>query len=127
YGPSYQHCVNLRSVQAEAAGLALVVHHARHETSLEDTLPLEALQPRGFVIFSYYLFPFALRLLERGHRVVIVGAPPAGVLPKVPCVSSEQEHGGWQATRHLIELGHRRLAFVAPDSRYPLERTLRWQ
>jgi DNA-binding LacI/PurR family transcriptional regulator len=127
FGPFYQHCVNLLSVEAEAAGLALVCHHARHETSFEDALPLEALQPQGFVIFSYYMYPFAQRLLERGHRVVLVGSPPAGVYPQAPCVTSDQEYGGYEATQHLLRLGHRRIAYIAPDSRYPLEHTLRWQ
>lgn len=127
FGPFYQYGVDRLSVEAEAAGLALVCHHARHETSFEDALPLEALHPQGFVIFSYYMYPFAQRLLERGERVVIVGSPPTGVVPQAPCVMSDQEPGGYLATRHLLQLGHRRLAFVAPNSRYPLEDTLRWQ
>jgi GntR family transcriptional regulator of arabinose operon len=127
FGSFYQHCVDLLSVQAEAAGLSLVCHHARHEASFEDALPLEALHPRGFVLFSYYLLPIALRLMERGHRTVIMGAPPADVYVEAPCIYSDQELSGWMACRHLLDLGHRRIAYVFTNTRYPLERTLRWK
>lgn len=127
FGGFYQHCVDLLSVQAEEAGLALLCHHARHEDSFEDVLPLEALNPRGFVIFSYYLLPIAKRLMERGHRTVIVGAPPSDVYPDAPWVCDDQEFGGWMACRHLLDVGHRRLAYVFTNTRYPLERTRRWK
>ncbi len=127
FGPFYQHCVDLLSVKAESAGLALVCHHASHEASFEDALPLEALNPRGFIIFSYYLLPIAKRLIQRGHRVVIVGAPPAGVVPEAPCVHGEHDHGAWMACRHLIDLGHRRIGFAFANTRYSLEVTLRWK
>jgi hypothetical protein len=76
YGPFYQHCVHVLSVQAETAGLALICHHAHDEMSFEDALPLEALHPRGFVIFSYCVYGnqelggwMACRnLLDLGHR-----------------------------------------------------------
>ena len=127
FGPFYQHCVDLLSMQTEEAGLSLVCHHARSETSIEDTLPLEALHPRGFVIFSYYLLPIARRLLERGHRTVIMGAPPPDIYPEVPCVYADQELSGWLACRHLLNLGHRRIGFALTNIRYQLKNTLRWK
>ncbi len=127
FGPFYQHCVDLLSVQAQAAGLSLVCQHARDEASFEDVLPLEALEPRGFVLFNYHLLPIARRLLERGHRVVLMGAPPAGVYPEAPCVYGDQELGGWIACRHLILHGHRRIGYVYTNTRYPLDTTLRWK
>ena len=127
FGPFYQHCVNLLSAEADTAGLALVCHHARDGTSFRKTrCRSRRCSPADLLIFSYYLLPFAQRLRERGHRVLIVGAPPVGVEPQVPCVTSDQDHGGYEATRHLLDLGHRRLAYVAPDLRYRLDKTLRW-
>lgn len=124
----YQHCIDLLSAQAEVSGLSLVCHHARSENSYEDALPLESLHPRGFVVFNYTLEPIARRLLERGHRVVIAGTPPADVYPTVPCVYGDHEQGGYMATRHLLEMGHRRIAFARTTSQpTSLLRSLRWQ
>jgi GntR family transcriptional regulator, arabinose operon transcriptional repressor len=124
----YQHCIDLLSAQAEVSGLSLVCHHARSENAYEDALPLEALRPRGFVVFNYTLEPIARQLLERGHRVVIAGTPPADVYPAVPCVYGDHEQGGYMATRHLLELGHRRIAFARTTSQpTSLLRSIRWQ
>src|SRR5205823_4290058 len=108
-----------------------VCHHARHDPGGEDALPLEALQPRGFVAFNFTLYPVARRLQERGHRTVILGPPPVDVYPDVPCVYGDHERGGYQVTRHLIELGHRRLAYVRFPlpllTRTALQRSFRWR
>src|SRR5438105_13445325 len=32
FGAFYQHCVDVLALQADAAGLSLICHHARHET-----------------------------------------------------------------------------------------------
>ena len=123
----YQHCLDLLSLRAESAGLSLVCHHARHATSYEDALPLEALHPHGFVVFNYTLVPIARRLLERGHRTVISGTPPADAYPEVPCVHGDHEHGGYLATRHLLDLGHRRIVYARVNAGASLLKSLRWQ
>lgn len=127
FGPFYQYCVELLSVQPQIAGMALVCHHARHEASFEDVLTLEAMNPFGFLLFNYHLVPIAKRLLERGHRTVIMGAPPADVYPEAPCVYADHDIGGWIACRHLLDWGHHRIAYVCTNARYPLESTMRWK
>src|SRR5688572_3850580 len=123
----YRSCIDELAVQAEATGKSLVCQLARIDTGDAEANLLEALSPRGFVLFSYQLSPIAKRLLDRGHRVVVVGAPSAGIDPIVPSVFADHDHGGYLATKHLIDLGHRRIAycFTLPD--YPLEETVRWQ
>ena len=37
--------------------------------------------------------------------------------PEVCCVGLEDEKGGYLATRHLLENGHRRIAFASPSIR----------
>ena len=59
--------------------------------------------------------------------MVVVGAPPVGTDPEVPTVFADHEHGGFLAARHLINLGHRRIAFCFTNPPYPLEETLRWR
>ena len=55
------------------------------------------------------------QLAEEGVRMVFVnGGPPS--LP-VPQVGVDEHAAGYLATRHLIELGHRRIGFVSGPSR----------
>jgi DNA-binding LacI/PurR family transcriptional regulator len=56
------------------------------------------------------------RLLEEGAKLVFVN----GALDEidVPCVSVDERHAGFLATRHLIALGHRRIGFVAGPADY---------
>ncbi len=56
------------------------------------------------------------RLVEEGARLVFVN----GALESfdVPCVSVDERHAGYVATRHLISLGHRRVGFVAGPADY---------
>jgi len=79
--------------------------------------------PCGYIVFRHDFQPLAKRLLDAGHRVVLVGALDANALPDVPNVFGDQEQGGYLATQHLLELGHRKLAFFG-DSR--VMRTQRW-
>lgn len=50
-------------------------------------------------------------LTERGTRVVLVDSPSGG--DKFSSVSVDDVSGGYMATRHLLGLGRRRIAFVA--------------
>ncbi len=94
-----------------------------------DTSPLllaATLRPLGFLVFGYRLLPLAKQLQANGNRVVLVGAPPADVTPEIPGIYSDHAHGGYLTTNHLIELGHRRIAYAhagVPD----LQRQRRWQ
>jgi len=128
YSPSryLQYCLDELAPQAEAEGFSLVCHHAPNEAAYDDALPLEALQPRGFLVFHHALEPVARSLMARGHRVVLFGAPTVGSHSEVPTVYGNHNEGGYQATRHLLELGHRRLAYArfGPSA---LSHTLRWQ
>jgi DNA-binding LacI/PurR family transcriptional regulator len=126
--PFYHRCLQLMAEAAEGSGSNLICHHARHELGGEAVQPLEALQPQGFVAFNYELAPIAAWLQERGHRAVVFGVPPVDVYPEVPCVYGDHFHGGYLATRHLLSLGHRRLAYVRlVRAKYPLQRSVRWR
>ena len=56
------------------------------------------------------------RLVEEGARLVFVN----GALDtlEVPCVSVDERHAGYLATQHLLDLGHRRIGFVAGPAHY---------
>lgn len=129
YNPYFSNCVEILTTHAIEAGLSAVFHYSNDEANFEDALLLEALRPRGFVIFSYTLAPIAQKLIERGHRTIVVGVPPAGEVPTIPCVYGDHEQGGYLAARHLLDWGHRRIAFahIIPSSTHarPLHHTMR--
>lgn len=48
-----------------------------------------------------------------GHKLPLVLIDAYPELPSTPCVRSTNWHGAREATNYLIELGHRRIAFIA--------------
>lgn len=51
-----------------------------------------------------------LRLRERGMAAAVTHTPAPD--PRIPAVRADVEHGAHLAMRHLLELGHRRIAYV---------------
>lgn len=103
---------------AQAAGLSLVLtvsgsRHAPDDDWIEGVLRRK---PVGVVlVFSDISGPFREKLRSRGIPFVIVD-PAGDPSPEVPSVGSANWAGGVMATRHLIDLGHRRIAAITgPD------------
>jgi DNA-binding LacI/PurR family transcriptional regulator len=103
----FDRCMHLVLRQAESVGLTLVCRLYEPDT---DPAAFHIGQPTCVLLFGYRLTSLGKRLQAEGHRVVIVGSPPADSLPEVPCVHVDQEQGGYLVVRHLLELGHRRIA-----------------
>jgi DNA-binding LacI/PurR family transcriptional regulator len=87
-------------------------------------LPQLADEPMGYIVFRRELIEMAEALQSQGHRVVCVATPARDTIPKVPSVYGDQEQGGYMATGHLIDLGHRRIAFCGYSD---VDQTVRWQ
>ena len=96
---------------AEAADLHLICQPVESPDTRSLALA-KTLRPLGFLLFGYPFAPLALPLQQHGSRVVLIGAPPADVTPEVPCIYNDHAYGGYLTTMHLIELGHRRLAYA---------------
>ena len=100
---------------AKERGLAVVVTESGGAHSLGEDWLEGALRrrPAGIVLVASALVGRQrLRLATRGIPLVIVdsaGDPPADI----PSVGSANWSGGLAATRHLIELGHRRIAAIS--------------
>ena len=103
----YDRCMHLVLRQADSAGLTLTCRLCEPDS---DPAAFHIGQPTGVLLFGYRLKPLGKRFQAEGHRVVIVGSPPTDSLPEVPCVHVDQEQGGYLVVRHLLELGHRRIA-----------------
>lgn len=99
---------------AKAAGLSLVltVSGNRHAPAADWVDGALRRRPVGVVmVFSDLSAPQREKLRRRGIPFAVVdpaGDPPADV----PSIGSANWSGGLMATRHLIELGHRRIAAI---------------
>jgi LacI family transcriptional regulator, xylobiose transport system transcriptional regulator len=74
-------------------------------------------QPVGVVLIACRLSAEDKQRL-RSRNIPLVVIDPAGTpAPDVPSIGSADWNGGYQATRHLIDLGHRRIGIIAgpPD------------
>ncbi|WP_194409507.1 LacI family DNA-binding transcriptional regulator [Microbacterium cremeum] len=99
---------------AHAAGLSVVltVSGDRHAPSADWIDGVLRRRPVGVVlVFSDIAERFREKLRSRGIPFVIVD-PAGDPSPDVPSVGSANWSGGLMATRHLIELGHRRIAAI---------------
>lgn len=81
-----------------------------HSDWMEEVL---ARRPLGVILVLSTLTPEQRRQLDtRGIRYVVLdtnGEPPSDV----PAVGSNNWYGGLSATRHLLSLGHRRIAIIS--------------
>jgi DNA-binding LacI/PurR family transcriptional regulator len=108
-------CVDLLFEHAKIEGLDLAFRLIT--PNRDQDLLSKSDDAAGFIIFKYSNAPIARRLLEQGHRVVVVGTPPANAITDIPCVHGDQEQGGYLQAKHLIDLGHTRLAFLHPEGK----------
>jgi LacI family transcriptional regulator, xylobiose transport system transcriptional regulator len=83
--------------------------HRPETTWVDDVLQR---QPVGVVLVACEL-PAADRQRLRSRNIPLVMVDPAGTpAPDVPSIGSADWNGGYLATRHLIDLGHRRIGII---------------
>lgn len=124
----FDYCLDLLCAYAEDRNFTVLCKPLRSgEEPTPESLGTLATNCAGqrFVVFGNPLASLAKFLQDRGAQVVLVGTPPAGVTPEVPTVYGNQEYGGYLLTSHLIEVGHRHVAFIHYDR--GLRDSLRWQ
>ncbi|MBD7996839.1 LacI family DNA-binding transcriptional regulator [Arthrobacter sp. Sa2CUA1] len=99
---------------AREHGLSVVLTESgtRHAPGPEWVEGVIARRPAGVVLVFADLEQESRRLLEsRGIPFTIID-PAGDPAPDVPSVGSANWAGGMMATRHLVELGHRRIAAI---------------
>ncbi len=106
------------------SAMNLLCGHVEHEgfelscqfvKNTPPALPAQGEKPLGYVVFRRDFAEFARALQDAGHRVVLVGAPHRGESAGVPNVHGDHETGGALVIRHILEIGHQRLAFYGSD------------
>src|SRR5439155_12488891 len=117
--------------QAHALGYDLLLAHSLNIAEREETVIRRLLSRRVdglFIAPVYRLEPTAAiydELLRRGTPTVLLGHR-APFCEKFANVETDDLGGSYAATRHLLSLGHRRIAFfagqpAAPSSQERLE------
>jgi LacI family xylobiose transport system transcriptional regulator len=103
---------------ARAAGLSVVLTESgsRHAPAADWIDGVLQRRPVG-VVLVFSAIPTQYREVLRARSIPFVIIDPAGdPTPDVPSVGSANWSGGLMATRHLIELGHQRIAVISgPD------------
>jgi DNA-binding LacI/PurR family transcriptional regulator len=106
----FDRCMDILYRQAEDQGLTLVCRPVEPETAALLQLAAEMGMPRGVILFGHALAGLGRSLQERGCRVALVGSMPVDAAAGFPNVCGDQEQGGYLQVRHLLDLGHRRIA-----------------
>lgn len=88
-----------------------------HWQESEERKAVELLLTRrvdGLIVLAGRMSGPALQACAQGVPLVLVGGTVQG--SRTVCLNFDNRAGGLLATRHLIELGHRRIAFIGGDS-----------
>jgi DNA-binding LacI/PurR family transcriptional regulator len=123
----YKACIDQLVALAAQEDTAIECRFADTRLTAEDITRFEALHPSAFIIVGPELEWIAAIARERGHPVVVIGEPFADHVPVVPTVYADAEQGGYLATRHLLEQGHRRIIYAMRFPRQDFLRKLRWR
>ena len=109
---------------AHELGYELVLAHTLNDPAREEVVVRRLLSRRvdGLIVCPVYRLaptaPIFDELIESRTPTVILG-PRAPFCSHFPCVETEDLAASFEITRHLLDLGHRRIAFFAGPSSAP--------
>jgi len=116
----FGHIIAGAETEARRGGYFLIIGSVEHEADESSYVRL-MLERRveGFILVHPGV-PFVGEHLEAvreaGVPFVLVGT---SLIAGVDVIESDNYHGGYQATRHLLELGHRRIATIVGPADWP--------
>jgi LacI family transcriptional regulator len=111
--PYFLEIVSAAQSEAATRGYSVTIISSRNELSeFHTALLLQGAAYDGIIVAGHNncAAPELLTLAARGGAVVVLQEPSPA--PGISSVSVDLEAGGYLATRHLIDLGHRRIAHV---------------
>lgn len=108
---------------ASELGYTLVLANSldNAEKAMEEVVHLNEIKAVGTLVVPPQTSQYqktaseVVQALQRaGQKVVLVDSPPLeeGNALNVPCISSQNREAAYDLTKHLIHLGHRRIAFL---------------
>nr|WP_103957347.1 LacI family DNA-binding transcriptional regulator [Nonomuraea solani] len=100
------------ALQAEGMGLVVSAVHKRSSVARQWLDDLATRGSLGAILVISELSAGQQRELDRMGIPFVVVQPSVDEGPDVPSVGSTSWNGGFVATKHLIELGHRRIAAI---------------
>lgn len=104
------------ALQQQGLALAVACSYGSQEREEEAVTRLWSLGVRGLIVLpvnGQYYNREILRLHLDHFPLVLVDKSLPGV--SIPCVATDNRLAAKELTSHLLELGHRRIAFYAPD------------
>ncbi|NMP22755.1 substrate-binding domain-containing protein [Sulfobacillus harzensis] len=104
------------TLQEQGLTLALACSHGSQEQEEEAISRLWALGVKGIIVLpvnGQFYNREILRLHLAQFPLVLVDKSLPGVA--VPCVSTDNRLAAAELTRHLLELGHKKIVFYSPD------------
>jgi DNA-binding LacI/PurR family transcriptional regulator len=113
--PFFAEAIHAVSIEAKRQGYSLVLGHAAHGSAHELSVVLEVRQCDAIVVLGD--LGDAPQLLEdlRRLQVRVVALWHGASLEGFPSVGVDNRAGTDAVLRHLIGLGHERIAFVGPE------------
>ncbi|MGQ0708874.1 MAG: LacI family DNA-binding transcriptional regulator [Rhodoferax sp.] len=108
----YAHALKGIEVGLEGSGFSPIITsgHWSPQTDLQSLRVLTSRRVDGLIILTGTIDDAAACALAREQPVVLTER--ALQAPNLYTVQLDQFHGGYLATRHLVELGHRRIAHI---------------
>jgi LacI family transcriptional regulator len=116
--PIFAGVIRALEENAHELGYELIITHTHNNTDREEVCIRRLLSRRvdGMFISPVYRIEHEARiyreLLSRGMPVVLLGHP-ATFCNAFPSVSPDDLAGGYAVAKHLLDLGHRRIAFLS--------------
>jgi GntR family transcriptional regulator of arabinose operon len=116
----FDRCIQVLFRYVDAENLHLVCRLIDPKTAMQLIPPSGSGKPLGFILFRNDMAPLADQLQASGNRVVLVGSQSEDRPIDVPTIHGDHDSGGYLAVNHLIELGHRRIAYAGDAGRQQL-------
>lgn len=116
--PIYNRVIRAIEEHAHQAGYEIILAHTHNNPEREEVCIRRLLSRRvdGMFIAPVYRIemdaPVYRELLARGTAVVLLGHP-APFCDAFVSVSTDDLQAGYQVTKHLLEIGHKRIAFLS--------------